>query len=413
MQKNLMPNLDGADLPSLLEKIYGKYAMTDSAPMPDSCIVRHAAESDLPQMMAMYENSRNIMRANGNDSQWTDGYPDERLILNDIHNKTSYVIEGTGPNDAPFTLVGCFTFLTEPEPTYKHIEGDGWQEDDVPYGTIHRLASAPKESGISAICINYCDEQAPSLRIDTHADNVIMRNIAEREGFSYRGIIHLADGSPRMAYQRLLPHQLLEALYQYVQQSIMPRYRKFDTAHQTNHISSVINRSLAMAAHYDVNINMVFAAAAFHDLGLSKGREIHHLVSANIIRNDVRLEKWFSRSQIETMAQAAEDHRASSRDKPRSIYGLILAEADRDLDCRLVVKRTIQYSFSHHPAYTQEQHWQRVLQHLKEKYGTGGYLQLYLPDSPNIQPLATLRALIADEPKLRTLFDELYPLGGY
>ena len=91
----------------------------------------------------------------------------------------------------------------------------------------------------------------------------------------------------------------------YIEREILPRYDHFDAAHQRNHAEEVIARSLALAEHYEVNINMVYAIAAYHDTGLSEGRETHHLVSGRIIREDRRLRDWFDKAQIETMAQAA------------------------------------------------------------------------------------------------------------
>lgn len=370
--------------------------------------VRPATEADLPAMMRMYDHSRSIMRANGNATQWTAGYPKEELISDDIRRHVSYVVEEVADPCGPPLLAGCFAFIIGRDPTYTLIEEGSWEDDDVPYGTIHRLACAPSRHGIAASCLDYCDSLAPSLRIDTHADNAIMQHIAARNGFSYRGIIHIADGTPRLAYQRLLPSHLLRALTDYAEHVILPLYDHFDEAHQQPHIRSVMRRSMEMATHYEVNINIVYAAAACHDLGICEGRERHHLVSGSIIRQDAQLAQWFSPTQIETIAQAAEDHRASNRNSPRSLYGLILSEADRDIDSLTVVRRTLQYSLAHYPTFSQEQHWQRTLQHLREKYGTGGYLQIRLALSPNVQPLSALRALIADEPRLHALFLSLY-----
>lgn len=371
--------------------------------------VRLAKDDDIPSMMLMYANSKRIMRTNSNMNQWCGNYPDQTLLLDDIHRKVSYIIEEIpiSNNGAPSTI-GCFAFILGKDHTYNYIEDGNWQDDEVPYGTIHRLACAANRHGIADTCFDFCDRHAPSLRVDTHADNTIMQHIAERQGFSYRGIIYIDDGTQRKAYQRLNPHHLMEELNKYVEENILPRYDNFDAAHQQNHIRSVIRRSFEMAQHYDVNLNMIYTAAAYHDTGVCEGREHHHIVSGRIIREDSQLRTWFSPNQIETIAQAAEDHRASSHNKPRSLYGLILAEADRDLDCHLVVQRTVQYSLSHYPSYSKEQHWQRTLSHLQEKYSTTGYLTIYLPDSPNVKPMTELHELIANEAKLRELFEKIY-----
>lgn len=115
-----------------------------------------------------------------------------------------------------------------------------------------------------------------------------------------------------------------------------------------------------------------------------------------------------AREQIETIAQAAEDHRASSDHEPRSIYGRIVAEADRQIIPETVIRRTVQYGFSHYPELDREGHWRRMLDHLHEKYAEGGYLKLWIPESPNAQKLAELREIIRDESRLRSIFEEIY-----
>lgn len=197
-------------------------------------------------------------------------------------------------------------------------------------------------------------------------------------------------------------------LQAYCEREIIPRYAAFDKAHREDHARTVIARSLELAEHYDVDVDMVYAAAAFHDTGLAEGRETHHLVSGRIIREDAGLRRWFTPEQIETIAQAAEDHRASSKHEPRSIYGRILAEADRVIIPETVILRTIQYGLSHYPELDREGHWERTLAHLREKYGRGGYLKLRIPESPNAARLEELRRMIDDTAALRPIFDRLF-----
>ena len=197
-------------------------------------------------------------------------------------------------------------------------------------------------------------------------------------------------------------------LHSYVEAEILPRYDAFDKAHRRPHVERVIRAALAQAAFYPVDREMVYAAAAFHDTGLCEDRATHHLVSGRIIREDPRLPRWFSPEQIETIAQAAEDHRASLDHDPRSIYGRIIAEADRQIEPETIVQRTVQFGLAHYPSADREVHWQRTLDHLHEKYAAGGYLKLWIPESPNAGKLAELRTLIADERRLRVLFDNIY-----
>ena len=198
------------------------------------------------------------------------------------------------------------------------------------------------------------------------------------------------------------------ALACFVRSVIVPRYKRFDKAHQEDHARSVIARALDLAAHYPVNRDMVYAAAACHDLGLAVDRKTHHLESGRIIREMKPLRQWFSADEIETIAQAAEDHRASSDHEPRSIYGRIVAEADRLIEPEQIIRRTVQFGLSHYPELEKEGHWQRTLEHLHEKYDYGGYLKLWIPESPNSAKLEELRRIIRDEALLRTLFERIY-----
>ena len=199
------------------------------------------------------------------------------------------------------------------------------------------------------------------------------------------------------------------SLKNYIKQSILPRYDQFDAAHQRNHAEEVIERSLALAEYYEVDINMVYTIAAYHDTGLCERRDTHHLVSGRIIREDKKLREWFNESQIEIMAQAAEDHRASSGHEPRSIYGKIVAEADRLISPEKVIRRTIQFGLDHYPELDKEGQYQRFRKHLLEKYSDNGYLRLWIPESDNASRLEELRKTIRDEDKMREAFEKLFP----
>lgn len=198
-----------------------------------------------------------------------------------------------------------------------------------------------------------------------------------------------------------------EELREYVEGEIIPRYDSFDKGHRRGHVETVIAQALALAKHYDVDPDMVYAAAAYHDTGLCEGRETHHLVSGKIIREDKELRRWFDGGQIETIAQAAEDHRASGGE-PRTIYGRLIAEADRIIVPETVIRRAVQYSLDHFPEFDREGHWRRTSGHLQEKYAEGGYLRLWIPESPNARRLEELRGIIRDRSRLRSEFDRIY-----
>ncbi len=199
-----------------------------------------------------------------------------------------------------------------------------------------------------------------------------------------------------------------ESLKRYIDQEILPLYDHFDSAHRRDHAEMVIRQSLQLAASLGVDAEMAYVIAAYHDTGLVDGRPQHHLSSGRIMREDQELRRWFTEEQIEMMAQAAEDHRASADHQPRSIYGRIVAEADRFIVPEKIIERTVQYGLDRYPELTREQQYQRALEHVRAKYGDGGYLRLWFDDSPNAARLEALRAIIRNERRLRSLFDETY-----
>ena len=199
-----------------------------------------------------------------------------------------------------------------------------------------------------------------------------------------------------------------EDLRRYIEQEILPLYDSFDRGHRRDHAHQVIERSAQIAEAFEVDAEMVYAIAAYHDTGLRFGRENHHSDSARIVLADRELRRWFTTEQIETIAQAAEDHRASAARAPRTIYGRIVAEADRLIIPELIIRRTVQYSLANFPALDREGHWQRSLEHLHEKYDEGGYLRVWIEESDNGEKLRELRKIIANRPLLRTMFETIY-----
>lgn len=205
-----------------------------------------------------------------------------------------------------------------------------------------------------------------------------------------------------------MEREICPELVAYVEREILPRYDHFDPAHRRDHVRMVIQQSMEIASHLDVENNMVYAIAAYHDTGLCDGREVHHEVSARIIKTDVQLRRWFSEEQIQTMADAAEDHRASAKRPPRTIYGRIVAEADRFIEPETIIRRTVQYGLEHYPELDKEGHYERTLAHLHEKYGRNGYLKLWFTESPNAQRLEQLRQMMEDGAVLRKIFERCF-----
>ena len=201
------------------------------------------------------------------------------------------------------------------------------------------------------------------------------------------------------------------SLKQYIEQEILPRYDHFDSAHRRDHAEQVMRESLRLAALHGACEELAYTIAAYHDTGLVAGRELHHIHSGKIIRADQRLREWFTEEEIALMAEAAEDHRASSDHAPRTIYGQIVAEADRTIEPLMILRRTVQYGLTHYPTLTREEHYNRFLNHLLEKYAEGGYLRLWIADPEKEQRLDELRALIRDRKQLRAIFELLFTQG--
>lgn len=200
-----------------------------------------------------------------------------------------------------------------------------------------------------------------------------------------------------------------QEIAEFLMKEIVPRYDAFDAGHDRSHALYVMTQSLHLAQFYpEVDRAMLLTAAAYHDVGLVNGREQHHADSAKIMRTDERLLRWFTPEQVEVMAQAAFDHRASAKGEPATIYGRIVAESDRQIEIETVVRRAIQFGMKQYPDLTEAECYERTAEHLREKYGEGGYLRLWFDDSPNAARLARLRQLIASPAQLRPLFDHLF-----
>ncbi len=223
-----------------------------------------------------------------------------------------------------------------------------------------------------------------------------------------------------------------DSLKKFVETEIIPRYRYFDKAHSVSHVSTVIKQSCEI---YDMlekrrqsdsglfenggrllldvgglpsdmtsgllDPDMIYVIAAYHDLGMSEGRAEHNLASGRILEADDRLSAWFTRKQILVMKEAVEDHRASAKSEPRSIYGRIVSEADRVIDPDTIIARTILFGRENYPELSEEEQYQRCAAHLVEKYGDGGYLKLHFSDTANSRALEELRKLIRDPDALR------------
>lgn len=159
--------------------------------------IRPAVLSDMPRLMELFARARRFMVATGNASQWIDGYPSEELMRREIDAGHCHVC-----TTAAGHVVGTFCYIEGDDPNYARIEAGEWP-DTLPYATIHRLATSGEEKGVADACMRWCMERNINLRADTHRDNHIMQHILAKYGFVYCGIIYVANGTPRLAYQRM------------------------------------------------------------------------------------------------------------------------------------------------------------------------------------------------------------------
>lgn len=197
-------------------------------------------------------------------------------------------------------------------------------------------------------------------------------------------------------------------LMEFIETQILPQYASFDRAHNLEHVTRVIRRSLELAKRTGADINMVYTIAAYHDVGMSGPRAVHHITGGKILQSDARLKKWFSAEQIKIMKEAIEDHRASASRAPRSMYGKIVAEADRDIVPEVVFQRTVQYGLANYPELDKEHQWLRFKEHMDQKYSNNGYIRLWIPGSPNEEKLKELRNIIANTSLLREQFEKYF-----
>lgn len=273
------------------------------------------------------------------------------------------------------------------------------------------------------IAIGSACAMAADLRLDTrvmHSAGMAAMNIGWpcQEARNVLAL-PLSCKSKNPFFDRQTTRQPNAELQKYIEQKILPRYQTFDAAHQLDHVQMVIDQSMRLAttvsnspryinadgSKITISTNMAYTIAAYHDTGLVEGRDTHHVASARIIREDKHLLQWFTPQEIDIMADAAEDHRASSKSEPRTIYGRIVAEADRAIDPITIIRRTVQYGLAHYPELDKEGHYQRTIEHMAEKYAEGGYLKLWIPESPNGARLEQLRAIIRDAQQMREVFD--------
>lgn len=160
-------------------------------------MIRKANSYDLDNVLNIYNIARDFMHSHGNPTQWAGKYPDRETLIDDIYKGQLYVVIDE-KNDK--VIYGCFALIPGIDPTYLKIYDGEWK-DTSDYAAIHRVASSGTKRGIFSECFEYAKRFYNHLRVDTHADNKPMQGAVAKCGFEYCGIIHLANGDPRLAYE--------------------------------------------------------------------------------------------------------------------------------------------------------------------------------------------------------------------
>lgn len=192
--------------------------------------------------------------------------------------------------------------------------------------------------------------------------------------------------------------EINQELVKYIESEIFPLYNRNEEGHGIGHIKTVIKRSLKLAKNYDVDLNMVYVIASYHDIGHYIDRKKHEIISAEMFMKDEKIKKWFTTEQINTIKDAIEDHRASSNHEPRTIYGRIVSTADRTIiDIDNTIRRSYSYGKRNYVGLSEEEKIERVYQHLTEKYGEDGYAKVYLEDKEFDESIKKLRQALSNK----------------
>ena len=188
-------------------------------------------------------------------------------------------------------------------------------------------------------------------------------------------------------------------LKKYIEENVFPEYNKNEKGHGIDHIHYVIDRSFELVKenNLDVNLDMVYTIAAYHDIGHHIDSKTHEIISADIMSKDKELKKFFNDEELTIIKEAIEDHRASAKDEPRSIYGRIVSSADRNNDVESCLRRTYTYGKKLNPEATDEELFLRAYDVLVNKFGENGYAKFFFKDSKYESFLKEIRTLLKDK----------------
>ena len=205
-------------------------------------------------------------------------------------------------------------------------------------------------------------------------------------------------------------NELNQKLVEHIKQKVFPVYETFDKGHDVNHITAVINRALKLAQWFvNLDLNILYASAALHDIGISIQRENHAMLSGIIVRTDksLELDKFFTDEEIEIIAEAVEDHSTSRGLTPRSIYGKIVCDADKDDDVDTSLLRAYEFTKTYYPNYTEEEVLDNVFKQLNKKFGEKGLVKFWINTEEQQEFLKTMNYLASDRRKFKKRINSL------
>lgn len=197
----------------------------------------------------------------------------------------------------------------------------------------------------------------------------------------------------------------------YIENKVFPQYEKNENGHKIDHINYVIDRCFELSKDEDINFDMLFTIAAYHDIGHHIDAKNHEIISAQIMYEDEKLKEFFTKEQLIIIKEAIEDHRASSKKEPRSIYGKIVSSADRNISVDESLKRVYFYSIEHFRELSEDEHIERCYSHMLDKFGENGYTKFFFKDEKYEYYLEVLRNLLNNKDefvaRLRKIISEI------
>ena len=198
------------------------------------------------------------------------------------------------------------------------------------------------------------------------------------------------------------------SLKKYIEENLLPQYSKNEKAHNIEHIQYVIRRSFELVKQNDLDVDndIVYTVAAYHDIGHFLDPKKHEIVSAEIMMKDEKLKEFFSEEELVVIKEAIEDHRASSNHEPRSIYGKIVSSADRNNTVEQCLERSYYYGKRLNPESTDRQLFERAFEHLNLKFGINGYAKFFLKDAEYEMFLDSIRNVLKDKEEFCKLQEE-------